>query len=173
MKSIKKLILICLPTLLTSVTLTPAITTYAASQSIVTDTGENQYDMQSILKEAEQNPYLVTEIDGDNFTITFTDADVYRAIGELQGIKIIRTPRANGVNKIEGNVVSGKFKVYITGNTLNAVKGVGGSALSFLLGGGLGFVASSIYNIARADNNFKHGRVFVYSGHKYQYWYYQ
>lgn len=130
-------------------------------------------NMDAMLEEAKNNPYLDLEIDGDNFTITFTDADVYKAVRESQGLPVTRIPRANGINAIKGKLSSGDFKVYITANTLNVLKGSGASAISYLLGGGYGFVGSTIYNLINSENNFKHGRVFVFKNYQHQYWYSQ
>lgn len=153
----------------------PVQSVYATQSevSISTESRIESDDLEEMLEEAKSSPYLDVQIDGDDFTITFTDADFNQASREAQGLPPGRVARANGVNKIQGKLTSGNFKVYLTANTLNAVKNIGGSALSFLLGGGWGFVASSIYNVVKADKNFKHGRVFVYKGFQYQYWYYQ
>lgn len=165
---------IAIPFMLSIGLLTPIQNVYASQDSsdLSVENVETS-NIKRLLSEAEANPYLDVQVNGDDFTITFTDADFYKASREFQGLPTNRIPRANGVNKIQGKLTSGNFKVYVTGKTLNAVKNLGAPALGFLLGGGWGFVASSIYSVTQAENNFQHGRVFVYQGFQYQYWYYQ
>ncbi|OQO70678.1 hypothetical protein BH747_04555 [Enterococcus villorum] len=134
---------------------------------------QQENELQLSLDELKKNPDVTVEVNGDDFTISFNDSTLYNVINSQQSFIFLKTPRAAGVTKIQGKLSSGNFKVYLSKNTLNAVQAVGGSAISWLLGGGWGFIGSSIYNIIRADRNFLHGRVFIYSGFRYQYWYYQ
>ncbi|WP_440132561.1 hypothetical protein [Enterococcus faecium] len=94
-------------------------------------------------------------------------------IREFQGIPVSKVPRSNGVNKIQGKISSGNFKIYLTKNTLNAIKTFGIGALGKIIPGGAGWLLSGLFAIISADSNFKHGRVFVYQNYRYQYWYNQ
>ncbi|MFS1133262.1 hypothetical protein [Enterococcus hirae] len=135
--------------------------------------GKNSNKIAELLKQAQQNPNVDVEVIGDDFSITFTDADVYNSVKESQVIPVLKVPRSNGVNKIEGKISSGNFKVYLTKNTLNAIKTFGIGALGKIIPGGAGWLLSGLFTIISADSNFKHGRVFVYQNYRYQYWYNQ
>lgn len=115
----------------------------------------------------ENNPYVDVEINGDEFTLTFTDKDVYEANG------LVYRQRAAGTNKVTGNWKTGNVNVYLSAGTLNAVRTIGPSAIAFLVGGAGGFVISQIVNIANSNKSHKHGRVFVYKNFRFSYWYYQ
>lgn len=134
---------------------------------------KNTDKIKDLIKGAQENPNIEVEVNGDDFTITFYDTDVYNAIEEFQILPVTSFLRANGVNKIQGKITSGNFKVYLTKNTLNAIKTFGISALGKLIPGGAGWITASLLAIISADSNYKHGRVFVYQNYRYQYWYNQ
>lgn len=134
---------------------------------------QHSNNIEELLKQAQQNPNVDVEVNGDDFLIIFTDADVYKSVRESQSIPVSRVFRANGVNKIQGKISSGNFKVYLTKNTLNAIKTFGIGALGKIIPGGAGWLLSGLFAIISADSNFKHGRVFVYQNYRYQYWYNQ
>lgn len=126
-----------------------------------------QTNLRDYLEALKKNPNFDVEINGNDFTITFSDSALLSNDSEVQ------LYRSNGVNKISGNVLSGSFKVYLTGNALKLIKTTGSGAISSFLGGGLGFAASTIYNIISVESTFTHGRVFVFANYQFQYWYYQ
>lgn len=130
-------------------------------------------NMRDMLQEIDKNPNVNVEIDGDDFTITFTDSVVYKSVAETQGNPLMIAPMSNGVNKIQGAISSGNFKVYLSKNTLGAVKTFGIGALGKIIPGGVGWLLAGLTSVISADKTFNHGRVFVYQNYRYQYWYNQ
>lgn len=128
-----------------------------------------RYLVEQMINQAQEDPYASVEIEGDNFTILYSEESLLNAVNS----PTIILSRANGINAIRGSLLSGNFSVYLTRNVLGTLQRTGASALSFLLGGGMGFVASTIYNLVIADQGFAHGRVFVFRGYYLHYWYYQ
>lgn len=55
----------------------PVQSVYAAQTevSVSSEIGKETDDLEEILEEVKNNPYLDMEINGDDFTITFTEAD--------------------------------------------------------------------------------------------------
>lgn len=137
---------------------------------------QNSVDMRETLESLKTNPNVQVSVSGDDFTITFSDSTLYSSAYSNNLINRnsrLVVPYSNGVKKITGNIASGKFKVYLTGNSLRLIKSTGASAISTYLGGGLGFFGSTIYNIITNEKDFSHGRVFVFANYQFQYWYYQ
>ena len=166
----KKSILLFASLLALGTTVIPTATVLA-SETNQTETSITPQGGEEFLEELQDmqanNPYVDVEIDGDEFTLTFTDKDVYEANG------LVYRQRAAGTNKVTGNWRTGNVRVYVSAGTLNAVRNIGGSALAFLIGNAGGFVLNQIINIANSNRNHKHGRVFVYQNFRFSYWYYQ
>lgn len=130
-------------------------------------------EMREMLQEIDKNPNYNVEIDGDNFTITFSDAAVFESIADSQDIPVMIAPRSNGVNKIQGALTSGSFKIYLSKNVLTNLKSLGIGAIAKIIPGLPGYVIFAIAGVVTADKEFKHGRVFIYKNFRYQYWYNQ
>lgn len=166
----KKSIVLIASLLTIGVSTVPSVTVLA-SETDQTEISIVSQDSDQFLKELQDmqknNPYVDVEINGDDFTLTFTDKDVYEANG------LVYRQRAFGTNKVTGNWKTGNVNVYVSAGTLNTVRNIGGSALAFLVGGVGGFVINQIVSIANSNNNHKHGRVFVYQNFRFSYWYYQ
>lgn len=166
----KKQIILFASLLALSTTVLPTATVLASetqSPEVSTVSQDNEQFLKELQDMQENNPYVDVEINGDEFTLTFTDKDVYEANG------LIYRQRAAGTNKVTGNWKTGNVKVYVSAGTLNAVRNIGGSALGFLVGGVGGFVINQIVNIANSNKSHKHGRVFVYTSFRFSHWYYQ
>lgn len=155
------------------------ITLFFNSQNVFAEIkNDHSVSTNDLVLLAKESPYCEVEIEEDFFTIYISDSEIIEEL-KKQGYNVAltsnnkRVKRSAGVTKIEGKLSSGNFNVYLSKNMLNTLEKVGPKALSFLIGGGFGFVASVIYDIITADNGFTHGRVFVFKNYLYHYWYYQ
>lgn len=124
----------------------------------------------------EKSDYYSVSIDGDNFIISLSDFGLYK-MAKDNGINIPSSilsykSRAAGRTTIIGKISSGNYQIYIKAGHLSALK-YAGFGLPGLFGGLPGGVVSMIANIINGGSNFTHGRVFLYQGYRYQYWYYQ
>ena len=121
----------------------------------------------------ENSPYFEVKTDGDNFEISLTDAALkqYASDNNLPAPETGKL-RAQGQTKISGNIASGNFKIFIKKDHLNWLANRGSAGIGALFGGLPGFVVGSLVALI-VPANYQHGRVFVYQGRNYQYWYYQ
>jgi len=137
------------------------------AQSTVGTEGElTSEELSSLIEQAKESNFGEVTTNGDTFEITFSDSEFSQALG-------LRSPRTAGRNGIQGKVSSGTFKVYLSSYSINAIRGVGVGAIAKFIPGLPGWLLGSLAGIIAANGAVKHGRVYVYSGFRYQYYYNQ
>ena len=123
-------------------------------------------DMIQMLKELEESGFGEVTIDGDSFTLEFSDSELAQKIG-------LPSPRGVGRNGIQGKLTSGNFKIYLTKYSINTLRGLGIGSIGKFIPGLPGWLIQSLGTLIAAHGTVSHGRVYVYSGVRYQYYYNQ
>lgn len=146
--------------------------TKAYAKEVYTDESINldSDSLHDIINQTKNNGFGQLLVNGDDFTILFTDSELLQVLSEPINTNVFRS---NGTNGIQGNISSGNFKVFLSATTINAIRTIGIGTISKVIPGLPGWLISSLAAIIGANNAVKHGRVYVYKGFRYQYSYNQ
>ncbi|QTJ35498.1 hypothetical protein [Dolosigranulum pigrum] len=142
----------------------------------------NQEEVQEIQQDFSQYLEVVETEQGTEYH--FTDeayTEVSRQLGNdipsYNHSNVLRSGdvKVNGVNKIVRE--DGLFKIYLSANTLNNIQSGGTATLFSLLGSAIGGSVGSAIGAGLSEiidaPHYSHGRVYVYDGVFYQYYYLQ